>query len=184
MNNSIAQSGARNIQLDQLLSQYGPEARALRDQLKSSVTERVEIIWRKSSTSASGLKAVEKSTTLLDFQSSLRALTPQTDLQKSLLNQALQISAEMWQSRLLVMEEQQEPLPRVFLVLLACWLAVLFTSFGLFAPRNSTVFAVMLLCAFSVASSVFLILEMGRPLDGYIKVSSAPLLKALELIGH
>jgi len=55
---------------------------------------------------------------------------------------------------------------------------------GLFAPRNATVFAVLLVCAFSVSSAMFLILEMSHPLDGLVKVSNAPMLKALELIGH
>jgi hypothetical protein len=35
-----------------------------------------------------------------------------------------------------------------------------------------------------VSSAIFLILEMSRPLEGMIKVSSAPLREALELIGH
>jgi hypothetical protein len=35
-----------------------------------------------------------------------------------------------------------------------------------------------------VSSAVFLILEMHHPLDGMIKASSAPLLKALELMGQ
>lgn len=184
VNNSIAQSGARIIQIDLLLSEYGPETRSIRDQLKTSIAERVETVWHKPTSGDSGLKSVEKSTAVLNFQASLRALTPQTEQQKSLLNQALQISAEIWQSRLLVLEEQQEPLPKVFLVLLIGWLGMLFMSFGLFSPRNNTVYAVMLLCAFSVASAIFLILEMSHPLDGLIKVSNAPLLKALELIGH
>lgn len=183
VNISIAQNGARIIQLDQLLAEYGPETHACRDQLKASVAERVERIWSKSS-SASGLQAVEKSTTVLDLQASLRTLTPQNELQKSLLNQSLQISGEIWQSRLLTIEEQQEPLPMVFLVLLVFWLAMLFMSFGLFAPRNVTVSAVQLVCVFSVSSAVFLILEMNHPLSGFIKVSSAPMLKALQLIDH
>jgi hypothetical protein len=183
VNTSIAQSGARIIQLDQLLAEYGPETRACRGQLRRSLAERVETIWGKSS-SASGLQAVEKSTAILDLQASLRTLTPQTELQKSLLNQSLQISGEIWQSRLLTIEEQQEPLPTVFLVLLVFWLAMLFMSFGLFAPRNVTVSAVQLVCAFSVSSALFLILEMSHPLGGMIKASQAPMLKALQLIGH
>jgi Protein of unknown function (DUF4239) len=184
VNTSIAQNGARIIQLDRLLAEYGPETRACRDQLKTSVAERVGKVWSKSSPAGSGLQAVEKSTTMLDLQASLRALTPQTDLQKSLLLQSLQISTEIWQSRLLLVEEQQEPLPAVFLVLLVFWLAMLFMSFGLFAPRNVTVSVVQLVCAFSVSSAVFLILEMNHPLSGFIKVSSAPMVKALEFIGH
>ena len=184
VNFAIAQNGARIIQLDHLLAQYGPETRAVRDQLKNSLAERVQKVWGQTTPDGSGLHAVEKSTAMLDLQASLRALTPQNELQKSGLNQALQITTEIWQNRLLLLEEQQEPVPMVFLVLLILWLALLFVSFGLFAPRNATVGAVLLVCAFSVSSAVFLILEMSHPLDGFIKVSSAPLLKALELIGH
>ena len=184
VNVSIAQNGARIIQLDHLLAEYGPETRPFRDGLKASVAERVQKIWGKSVPGGTGLQAIEKSTTLLDFQTSLQKLTPATEAQKSLLNQCVQVSSDIWQSRLLIIEEQQEPVPPVFLVLLVFWLTLLFVSFGLFAPRNVTVFAVLLVCAVSVSSAVFLILEMSHPLDGLIKVSSAPLLKALELIGH
>jgi hypothetical protein len=59
---------------------------------------------------------------------------------------------------------------------------VLFLSFGLFAPRNATVLALLLFCALSVSSAIFLVLEMGRPLDGVIKASNAPLRKALQLM--
>jgi hypothetical protein len=55
----------------------------------------------------------------------------------------------------------------------------LFTSFGMLGPRNSTVIGVLGLCAMSVAGSLFLILEMNRPLEGVMKVSSAPLRYAL-----
>jgi hypothetical protein len=184
VNVAIAQNGARIVQLDHLLAGYGPETRAIRDQLKNSVAQRVQEIWGRSTPGGSGLHAVEKSTAMLDLQTSLRALTPQNDLQKSVLNQSLQICNEIWQNRLLILEEQQEPLPGVLLAMLVFWLTLLFMSFGLFAPRNTTVSAVLLVCALSVSSAIFLILEMSHPLDGYIKASSAPLLKALELIGH
>ena len=69
------------------------------------------------------------------------------------------------------MEGQHTPLPPSFLVLLIFWLTGLFVSFGLFAPRNGTVLAVLLICALSVSSAIFLVLEMNRPLDGFIKAS-------------
>ena len=184
INLAIAQSGASIIQLDHYLAEYGPESRPARDQLKTSVAQQVDRVWHTSAAGGSGLHAVEKSTTLLDLQGSLRALAPQNEQQKSSLIQIQLICSEMWQSRLLILEQQQQPVTPVFIVLLAFWLAMLFLSFGLFAPRNATVFTVLLVCAFSVSSAVFLILEMSHPLDGLIKVSDAPLLKALELIGH
>ena len=35
-----------------------------------------------------------------------------------------------------------------------------------------------------MAAAIFLVLEMNSPLDGLMKVSSAPLRKALEFMGH
>jgi hypothetical protein len=180
MNLSIAQNGAKIIQLDHLLAEYGPETEPFRADLKASLTARVDKIWRP----GGGMNAVEKSTVLLDFQASLHKLTPANDLQRSILVQAQQIITEIWQNRLLIVEEQQEPIPAVFLVLLVSWLTLMFLSFGLFAPLNFTVGAVLFVCALSVASAVFLILEMSHPLDGCIKASNAPLLKALEIMGH
>ena len=44
-------------------------------------------------------------------------------------------------------ETNEESLPLPFLAVLAFWLFVLFTSFGLFAPRNLTVITVLMVCA-------------------------------------
>jgi len=96
--------------------------------------------------------------------------------------QARQMANDIAQTRLLTVEEHQSALPPIFLIFLTFWLMVLFFSFGLFAPRNATVLALLLFCALSVSSAIFLILEMDRPLDGMIKPSNAPLRKALELI--
>jgi hypothetical protein len=180
MNLSIAQDGAKIIQFDHLLVEYGPETRPLRDNLKQSLAVRVGSIWG----GGGGMRSVEKSTAILDLQNQMRQLKPSSDWQKTILVEAEQISAEIWQNRLLMLEQQAEPVPVVFLVLLVFWLTLLFLSFGLFAPRNGTVYSVLFVCAISVASAIFLILEMNHPLDGYIKVSNAPLVKALELIGR
>jgi hypothetical protein len=60
---------------------------------------------------------------------------------------------------------------------------MLHISFGLLAPRNATVITMLLISALSVSGAMFIILEMDHPLQGMIKVSNAPLRKALELMG-
>ena len=75
-------------------------------------------------------------------------------------------------------------MPFPFLVVVIFWLTVTFTSFGLFAPRNATVVAVLAVSAMSVAGAVFLILELDGPFSGVIKVSSGPLRYALENLGQ
>ena len=74
--------------------------------------------------------------------------------------------------------------PLLFVVVLVFWLSVLFVSFGVLAPRNATVVGALVLCALAVAGSIFLILEMDRPLEGMLKVSSAPLRYALDHLGQ
>ncbi|MGA7634459.1 MAG: hypothetical protein WCB11_27160, partial [Terriglobales bacterium] len=53
-----------------------------------------------------------------------------------------------------------------FLVVLVFWLALIFASFGLFAPTNSTVVGVLFACALSVAGAIFLILGIGSAVSG------------------
>ena len=84
----------------------------------------------------------------------------------------------------MLIEEGQNELPNTFLVVLVLWLTLLFVSFGLFAPRNAMSVIVLFICACSMSAAIFLVLEMNRPLDGYIKVSSAPMRKALEYLGR
>jgi len=61
---------------------------------------------------------------------------------------------------------------------------VTFTIFGVFAPRNATVVTILGVCALSVASAVFLILEMDGPFEGVLRVSPEPLLFALSKLGQ
>ena len=70
-----------------------------------------------------------------------------------------------------------------FLIVLVFWLTITFMSFGLQAPANATVLAVLLLCALSVAGAVFLIQEMDGRFDGLIQVSADPLRYALTRLG-
>ena len=183
MNAGIAQAGAKIILLDHVLADYGPETKEVREQLRDTVASVIERIWPEKKGGLGGVRALESVDAAKTIQAKLRELMPKNDLQKSLLAQASQIGSDVLQTRLLLMEGQQNTLPTSFLVLLIFWLTGLFISFGLFAPRNGTVLAVLLICALSVSSAIVLVLEMDRPLDGFIKASNAPLRKAVELIG-
>jgi hypothetical protein len=184
MNAGIAQAGAKVMLLDHILADYGPETKEVREQLRYTVASVIERIWPEKKGGVGGLRALESVDAAKTIQAKLQELTPKNDLQKSILAQASQVSSDVLQTRLLLMAGQQNTLPTSFLALLIFWLTGLFISFGLFAPRNGTVLAVLLICALSVSSAIFLVLEMDRPLDGFIKASNAPLRKAVELIGN
>jgi uncharacterized membrane protein len=72
----------------------------------------------------------------------------------------------------------------VFLTVLVLWLALLFTSFGLFTPPNPTTLTSLVVCALVVSSAIFLILELDRPFHGIIQVSGEPLRNALAQLGQ
>jgi len=183
MNAGIAQTGAKVLLVDHVLADYGPETKEVREKLRNTVASVIERVWPETKTATGGLRAMESVDAAKTLQAKLRELTPKNDQQKSLLAQVSQISTDVLQTRLLLMEGQQNTLPSPFLVLLIFWLTGLFISFGLFAPHNGLVLTVLLICALSVSSAIFLVLEMNRPLDGFIKASNAPLRKAVELIG-
>jgi hypothetical protein len=184
MSDEIKQSGARVIFLDRTLARYGPETKEARDLLRFSLVSAFTLLWPEDKTVHADLKSVEKSTGIDKMLDKLRTLSPKNDSQRMLQTQALQICNDLLQSRWLVIEQTQGALPTAFLVVLVFWLTIFFICFGLFSEPNATVIAVMLVCALSVSCAIFLILEMNLPLEGMIKVSSAPLHKALELLGQ
>jgi hypothetical protein len=109
----------------------------------------------------------------------IRALKPRDDSQRGLQSHALDLTEALLQTRWLVLAGTETSVPVPFLVILLFWLTITFGSFGLFAPRNATVLMVLFVCAVSVASAVFLVLEMDTPFGGLLKVSADPLRYAL-----
>jgi hypothetical protein len=184
MSQGIVQIGAKVILLDRLLARYGPEAKPLRERLQRGLAASIENIWPRERTGVADLTKYERANGIELIQTTLRELAPKDDSQRQLLTDARQLAADLSQIRWLLIEEAQTRLPVPFLVVLLFWLTMLFISFGLFSPRNATVVTVLFICACSVSAAIVLVLEMNRPLTGIIKVSDAPLLKALENLGR
>ena len=112
-------------------------------------------------------------------QQELRELVPATASQRALQGRALQLAGNLAQTHWLLVEQLGGSIPVPFLVLLILWLALIFVSLSLFAPNNWTVNTVLLACGLSVASAIFLIIEMDHPFDGRLRISDAPLRNAV-----
>ena len=180
----ITQRAAKIIFLDSLLADYGPETRETREQLRRTVAASIEMIWPNEKTGSSGLTAYERMRGMHLTQMALLKVTPTTDAQRQLYATAQQILTDLRQSRWVLIQRAQHVVPLPFLVVLLFWLTVLHISFGLFAPRNGTVITVLFISALSVSGAIFIVLDMTHPLQGVIKVSSAPMRKALEHLGQ
>lgn len=179
-NNGIVQTSAKVVQLDRDLARYGPETEAAREQLKRSVAGSIDTMWPSERTGESALIKLEHAKGVDLVQDRLSELQPQNDAQREALGQARQIAVDVSQARWLFIEQEQNQLPVPLLLILVFWLTLLFVSFGLFAPSNATVFAVLFVGACAVSGAIFLVIEMSQPVDGFIKISSAPLRNALQ----
>jgi hypothetical protein len=62
------------------------------------------------------------------------------------------------------------------------WLTLLFTSFGLFAPRNLLSSVTLILCALAVAAAVGMILELERGFGGLVHISPQPMRQAVKTL--
>jgi hypothetical protein len=180
--NQLVQVSADMIMLDRALARYGPETKVARSLLQRSVAATVERFWpvegAKRIVFDPGASPVEA------LYDKIEALSPQSDAQRSMQSQALTLAADVGRTRLLLFEHLATSIPVPFLVVLVFWLCIIFASFGLFAPRNGTVIAVLCVCALSVSGAIFLILELDRSFEGLLQVSDAPLRAALAQLGR
>jgi len=182
-NEAFRQSGARVILLDRTLAQYGPETNDVRALLRSGFAARIDQLFPKDASQRSRLDAIQGTVALEGFAQKLRSLSPQTDTQRALQSRAVEIVDSIAQARWMQVEEQENTIPTPFLVVLILWLAAMFASFGLFAPRNAIAVAALFLGALSLSGAIFLVEELNDPLGGIISISRAPMDKALGLIG-
>lgn len=178
-NGEIVQMSADFIQLDRVLAHYGPETKDARGLLRTIVARGFDAVETNGNYRPARLDAAEVKIGADSFFEKIQQLTPGNDTQRSLHEQAMQIGAELGRTRALLLEQTGGSIPMPFLVVLVFWFTVIFISFGLFAPPNATVIAVLFVCSLSVAGAILLILELDRPFEGLIQISDAPLRSAL-----
>src|SRR5947199_6963250 len=181
--NEVTQMAAKIVFLDRVLANYGSETAETRDLLRRSVGSAINRMWpdRKISQVAQLDPSVSSGEA---FFNSIQQLSPQNDAQRSLKSQAVQVTNDVEQMRWLLFEQTKTSISLPMLIVLIAWLAIIFTSLGLFAPPNATVIVALMLSALSVAGAIFLILELDMPFDGVIQISSAPMRNALNHLGH
>lgn len=183
-NEAVKHTAAKVLLLDRMLSNYGPETKETRELLRRTVASRLKAIWPENRFQRPSFDAPDAAFADRGIEGRILQLSPQNDAQRWLQTQALRVGRDIAETRWLVLGSLGSSIPVPFLVVLVFWLAIIFGSFGLFAPRNATVVAVFFLCALSVAGSIFLILEMDEPFEGVMKISSAPLRYALSNLGQ
>jgi hypothetical protein len=180
-NSELAQVSADIVLLDSLLRHYGPETKEIRSLLRLSVAATIERIWPANGTRGTDVDPpIGPAEILYD---KIGELQPSNEYQRSLQTQALAMMIGIGNSRFLLIQEISSSIHPVFLAVLVFWLTIIFASFGLLGPCNATVLAVLLVCALSASSAIFLILDLDQAFTGTLQVSSTPLRQALAHLG-
>jgi hypothetical protein len=178
----MMQGSANIVVFDRVLALYGPETKEARDLLRIAVDRAINQIWPTGRAQPAQLdpRAVRAEGIYIKIQE----ISPRNEAQRSLQAQALSMALNLSQIRWLMYQQKGGSIPMPFLVVLVFWITIIFVGFGLFAPRNATATVILLVCALSVASAIFLILELDNPFGGLIQISSEPLRNALAHLGQ
>ena len=178
----VTQMSAKIVFLDSVLSNYGPETKESRDVLRGAVEQALIHIWQVEQSAPSPVQPSALWSGALP--TSIQKLLPQTDSQRSFKETAAGVASEIGQMRWLLFEQTGGSIATPFLVVVICWLSVIFVSFGLFAPRNATATVTLILCPLSASAAIFLILELDDPFAGVMQISSETMRNALAHLGR
>ena len=184
VSDEVTQAATAIVLLDRTLAQYGPQTKEARSLLRTAVASTVDTVFSEHGHGATDLDDPRRLASGERLQAELRKLTPENDEQRTLQTHALELSGEVVKLRLLTITQAEGTIPAVFLVVLVLWLAIMFAGFGLVTSKNPTVIVTLFLCALSLAGAVLMIEELNRPLEGILKISSAPMRYALTHLGE
>ena len=180
----VIQMAAKIVFLDRMLENYGPETAAVRNLLRLVAERMVDHTWPDAKAQGARIEPrafVAEGAALYD---AMQTLSPQNDKQQSIKPQALSTIVDVGQMRWLLLERVGTSIATPMLVIVVSWLALIFISFGLFAPTNTIAVTSLLVAALSVSGAIFLILELDQPFDGLLQISSAPVRNALIYLGN
>ncbi len=180
---AITNLGANIVLLDRVLAHYGPESKEAREQVRSAGVTMINQLWGSREPGTTSQMGTASGGGELMYEK-MQRLSPRDDAQRSLKAQAVSMAFGIGETRWLMYEQSVTGMSMPMLVVLISWLAIIFASFGLFAPRNATVMASLFVSALSVSGAILLILEMYSPYAGLIQISQAPLRAALAHLGQ
>lgn len=170
------------IRMERNLRRYGSEADDARAKLRAWAEVKTQQLFPKEGQSR---PSSQTSIVMLEsVQDAVLALTPGDEKQKYLRTLCVNLSSTLIQARWSLETRAGHSIPVPFLVLLVFWLAIVFASFGVFAPANPTTIAFLFLCSLAVSGGIVLIEELDNPRSGLIQISSDSMRKALFEITH
>ncbi|MBS0638397.1 MAG: hypothetical protein JSS43_00910 [Proteobacteria bacterium] len=169
--------------LDRCLSNYGPQADAARTALHRYVAAAIATNWPAEPNPAglnypdtSGMARIDATPVLTGLMeaigNAILSLTPSPGPQAERAATCRSRFGVVRDTRLGLLGDEERGLFNPFYQILLLWLMIIFACFGLVAPPNGVAVLTVVLCAFSLSSVIFLILDLGQPFGGLFGISS------------
>jgi hypothetical protein len=177
-------------QLDRCLRDYGPETAPTRARLSGYVAATIASTWPfepppkgVAYPDATHMRQIGEDPTLTnvidDIGLAVDGLEPTDSLHRFIAAACLSDYAEVLKSRWVVIESVHGSIPTPFYWVLVFWLAMVFASLGLRAPPNALNVIVIVMCAVSISSAIFVIHDLDVPYGGLFGVPSDSMRNAL-----
>jgi uncharacterized membrane protein YqgA involved in biofilm formation len=174
----VTMLSAEILRLDQILRRYGPDTNVARETLRQYAEQKTADLFPRDATD---VRLGNPSTyeLLQHLEDLLLALRPAAPRDQWWLGQAMSLAAKIGDIRWLLAQQTGQGTPKAFVALLVFWLALLFASFGLFAPHNLTSAVILMLCALAVAGAVGMFLELEQGFGRLVHISPQPMRHAV-----
>ncbi len=176
----IGQLGVHVFQLDHVLAGFGPPGAKARSVLRNLVADDLARTWPQKGAAPSVYAPAQQIAEADQLFADIAALPASTSVEQMAQSHALSLLSSLSETRRLMSVQSRASVSWFVLLVLVCWLTLLFFGFGLFARLNRTVVIALIAGAVSVATACVLILEMSQPYRGWMTVSSAPIREALQ----
>jgi hypothetical protein len=176
--NEVVQMAAKIVFLDRILALYGPDASGVRALFREAVAESVHRMWPDDARAP--IRPGTDQRTGNAIYEAIQNLSPHDETQRSLKIQATDLAIELGQLQALLAAQSVSSISKPLLAMMLCWLVVIFLGFSLLAPPNATTTVALIASVLSVTGAVFLILQLDQPMTGLIRISSQPIVNALN----
>lgn len=174
----VHSTAALIIQFDASLWQIGPEAEPIRQVLKEELRSTMKRVWKARGVVDMPDPAASKQV-VVHLDKMLFELSVSGEMQRQAMANAFQQLAELSRINASAFTQHGSDVIMPLLAVVVCWMMLNVGGWNLFAPANRMVMGVNLICSLSVASAIFLILELDQPFNGVISISDAPMRAAL-----
>jgi len=172
---------AQILRLDKVLLRYGSEAQAAREILREYAKQKTIDMFPANPADVH-LGNPPTYELLQRLEDMLLALKPANPRDQWWIAQAMTLASRIGETRWLIAQQVGQGTPKAFVALLVFWLALLFASFALFAPRNLTSVVILTLSALAVAGAVAMFLELEQGFGRMIHISPKPMRQAVKVL--